>query len=68
MNPDLSDSSDLNPDHSSQQTSATPTTSASNSTDEGLDLSWVCYVCGFRFFVHLYVSGFGFLVVSVFDG
>ena len=58
-----------NLDHSSQWTSATPSL---NSTDEGSDLSWVCYVFGFGFgfgfFVHLCVGGFGFLVVSVFDG
>ena len=45
---------------------------ASNSIDKGSYLSWVCYVCGFGFgfgfSVHLYVGGFGFLVVSVFDG
>ena len=47
-------------------------TPASNSTSEGSDLSWVCYVCGFGlgfgFSVHLCVGGFGFFVVSVFDG
>ena len=63
---------DPNPDHSSQQTLVTPATPASNSTGEDSDLSWVCYVCGFgfgfRFSMHLCVGGFGFLVVSVFDG
>ena len=63
---------DPNPDHSSQRTSVTPATPTSNSTCEGSDLSWVCYVCGFgfgfRFSMHLCVGGFGFLVVSVFDG
>ena len=63
---------DPNPDHPSQQTLVTPATPASNSTGEDSDLSWVCYVCGFgfgfRFSMHLCVGGFGFLVVSVFDG
>ena len=51
---------DLNPDHSSQRTSVTPATPASNSTGEGSDLSWVCYVCGFGFGFRFWVWLFGY--------
>ena len=52
-------------------TQRTSATSDSNSTNEGSDLSWVCYVCGFGFgfgfFVHLYVGGGLAFWLSVFD-